>query len=103
MEIRSAISLSRAAVRATSRLATLEQAMSSTRRAIVPTTHSGRSKSCLILEGPFAADRRWTGALTKRSILSRGSSAGRVSACSRRTLVETACRTARASSAAAPV
>ena len=46
IESRSAISRSSAAARAMSRLATLEQAISNTRNAMIPSTYGGRSKSC---------------------------------------------------------
>ena len=67
---RSAISCSRAAVRARNRFATFEPAMSSTSAAIDARIHSGRSNSRRNGDGPFAADRANSGVFRKRAISS---------------------------------
>ena len=83
--MRSAISRSRDVARATSKLATLAQAMSNTSMVTEARTHNARSKSSRNPDGPFAADRKWTRVLMNCSIRSRDSAVN-IAVCSRRKL-----------------
>ena len=102
MERRSAISRSRAAARASNRLATFEQASSSTSDTMAAITHSGRSNSSRRNDGPCAAERATSGWLMYRARSSAGASAGNVAARSRRNCVMTGCRRCWTSSAVTP-
>ena len=63
IEIRRAISRSRAAARATRRFATLEQAINRTSTTTTARIHNGRSKSIRTMDGvPVAAGLKFSGA-----------------------------------------
>src|SRR6185503_8089346 len=88
---RSAISLSRDAVRASSRLAMFDPAMSRIRPAIAARIHNGRPNSLLSGDGPLTADRTYSGVLAKRSMSSRLRPAAICCAQSLRTVVYGVC------------
>ena len=102
IEIRSAISRSRASARAVNRLARLEQAISSSKAATAARIHNGRANVSRKRDGPFGAASTCRLPCRKLSTTARDSSARNPAACSRRKFAYTPCKIGRTASAVTP-